>query len=211
MSFSSPGVTEMFHFTPSRFHWTMNSSSDNPVLPELGCPIRKSPDQRLLAALPGLIAASCVLLRLLAPRHSPYALSSLITKLPQLPPVRLAPSQVPLKNSANTVILLPYLLCVVVKEHPEPPLPRPLTLKELCSGKVKMLHSRSVLKDQIPAGIARQRDRKPNAFYVPVKEFFELLWSDFPLFKGDVNIAETCRVSTGYVNSIPGQMFRPLR
>jgi hypothetical protein len=30
-SFSSPGVTEMFHFTPSRFSWTMNSSRDNPA------------------------------------------------------------------------------------------------------------------------------------------------------------------------------------
>ena len=141
MSFSSPGVTEMFHFTPSRFHWTMNSSSDNPVLPELGCPIRTSPDQRLLAALPGLIAASCVLPRLLAPRHSPYALSSLITKLTSSHPFHRPASQPAsfqnaLKHSANTVILLPYLLCVVVKELPEPPPPRPLSLKKLRFGKV---------------------------------------------------------------------------
>jgi hypothetical protein len=60
LSFSSPAVTEMFHFTASRFSWTMNSSNDNPVLPELGCPIRKSPDQSLLAAPRGLsqLAAS---------------------------------------------------------------------------------------------------------------------------------------------------------
>ena len=136
----------------------MNSSSDNPVLPELGCPIRKSPDQRLLAAVPGLIAASCVLLRLLAPRHSPSALSSLITKLPQHPPARrdaspyLAagkkhhPGQALLKNSANTVILLPYLLCVVVKEHPEPHPPRPLTPRELASVKSSLLSQ--YFKDQ---------------------------------------------------------------
>ena len=141
MSFSSPGVTEMFHFTPSRFSWTMNSSRDNPVLPELGCPIRKSPDQRLLAALPGLIAASCVLLRLLAPRHSPSALSSLITKLTSTflkqRPRSHEPSHIPglLKHSANTVILLPYLLCVVVKEHPEPNRPKVFTPGTVRFGK----------------------------------------------------------------------------
>jgi hypothetical protein len=51
------------------------------VLPELGCPIRRSPDQSLLCGSPGLIAACYVLHRLLAPRHPPFALSSLITKI----------------------------------------------------------------------------------------------------------------------------------
>jgi hypothetical protein len=55
----------------------MNSAWDDPELPEPGCPIRKSPDQSLLSGSPKLIAASHVLHRLLAPRHSPYALSSL--------------------------------------------------------------------------------------------------------------------------------------
>src|SRR5436190_23107116 len=44
---------------------------------QLGFPIRKSPDQSLVANFPGLIAGSYVLLRLLVPRHSPCALSSL--------------------------------------------------------------------------------------------------------------------------------------
>ena len=43
----------------------------------MGCPIRKSPDQSSFAAPQRLIAAYRVLHRLLAPRHSPYALSSL--------------------------------------------------------------------------------------------------------------------------------------
>ena len=51
------------------------------MLPELGCPIRTSPDQRLLCGSPGLIATCYVLHRLLAPRHPPFALSSLITKI----------------------------------------------------------------------------------------------------------------------------------
>jgi hypothetical protein len=51
--------------------------ADDPVLTGPGCPIRKSPDQSLLSGSPKLIAASHALHRLLAPRHSPYALSSL--------------------------------------------------------------------------------------------------------------------------------------
>ena len=43
----------------------------------VGCPIRTSPDQNLLGGSPKLIAAYYVLLRLLVPRHSPCALSSL--------------------------------------------------------------------------------------------------------------------------------------
>ena len=51
--------------------------ADDPELPGSGCPIRKSPDQSLLSGSPKLIAASHALHRLLAPRHSPCALSSL--------------------------------------------------------------------------------------------------------------------------------------
>ncbi len=51
--------------------------ADDPELPGPGCPIRKSPDQSLLSGSPKLNAASHVLHRLLAPRHPPYALSSL--------------------------------------------------------------------------------------------------------------------------------------
>ena len=55
----------------------MYSVWDDPELPGPGCPIRKSPDQSLLSGSPKLNAASHVLHRLLAPRHPPYALSSL--------------------------------------------------------------------------------------------------------------------------------------
>ena len=57
----------------------MDSRHDDRALPRPGCPIRRSPDQHLLSGFPELIAASHVLHRLLAPRHSPCALSSLTT------------------------------------------------------------------------------------------------------------------------------------
>ena len=50
-------------------------------LTAVGSPIRKSPDHRVLARSPRLIAGSCVLHRLLLPRHPPCALSSLIHQL----------------------------------------------------------------------------------------------------------------------------------
>jgi hypothetical protein len=47
------------------------------ALPQAGCPIRRSPDQRLLAATRGLSQQRYVLHRPLVPRHPPCALSSL--------------------------------------------------------------------------------------------------------------------------------------
>src|ERR1700761_3047905 len=44
-----------------------------------GFPIRKPPDQSLVADSPGLIAGSYVLHRLLVPRHPPCALNNLAT------------------------------------------------------------------------------------------------------------------------------------
>ncbi len=44
-----------------------------------GFPIQKSPDQHLFSGSPKLIAAFHVFLRLLAPRHPPFALHSLAT------------------------------------------------------------------------------------------------------------------------------------
>ncbi len=49
---------------------------DEPLRPS-GFPIRKSPDQSLVADSPGLIAGSYVLHRLLVPRHPPCALTNL--------------------------------------------------------------------------------------------------------------------------------------
>src|SRR6185369_15471228 len=57
----------------------MNSPCDDTTLLVTGFPIRKSPGQRLLSTWPELFAASHVLHRLLAPRHPPCALNSLVT------------------------------------------------------------------------------------------------------------------------------------
>ena len=54
---------------------------DTILLRMMGFPIRKSPGQGLFGSYPRLIAAFHVLHRLLAPRHPPYALSSLTTLL----------------------------------------------------------------------------------------------------------------------------------
>src|SRR5947209_18565769 len=58
----------------------MYSGTRPSALPLVGFPIRKSRGQRLVSTSPGLIAAAHVLLRLLAPRHPPCALSLLIVK-----------------------------------------------------------------------------------------------------------------------------------
>src|ERR1700756_4625366 len=56
----------------------MYSRTGTTALPLVGFPIRRSRGQRLVSTSPGLIAAAHVLLRLLAPRHPPCALSFLI-------------------------------------------------------------------------------------------------------------------------------------
>jgi hypothetical protein len=58
----------------------MYSGRNTRALPRVGFPIRKSRDQRLVSTSPGLIAATHVLHRLLAPRHPPCALILLIEK-----------------------------------------------------------------------------------------------------------------------------------
>jgi hypothetical protein len=74
----------------------MNSVAVTAALPAVGCPIRKSPAQCLFSGSPELIAAGHVLRRLLAPRHPPYALSSLsinqVINLCNLENYRLLPS-----------------------------------------------------------------------------------------------------------------------
>src|SRR6266550_3866561 len=52
----------------------MYSTVDDAALPAPGFPIRRSAGQRLFSASPRLIAAVHALLRLLVPRHPPYAL-----------------------------------------------------------------------------------------------------------------------------------------
>src|SRR5256714_1394323 len=58
----------------------MYSGTGTTALPVVGFPIRRSRGQRSVSTSPGLIAAAHVLLRLLAPRHPPCALSLLIVK-----------------------------------------------------------------------------------------------------------------------------------
>src|SRR5215210_1904547 len=55
----------------------MYSAMNDAALPAPGFPIRRSAGQRLFSALPRLIAAVHVLLRLLVPRHPPCALTLL--------------------------------------------------------------------------------------------------------------------------------------
>ena len=55
----------------------MDSVTDIPELPGTGFPIRRSPAQCLFSGSPKLIAANHVLHRHPAPRHPPFALSSL--------------------------------------------------------------------------------------------------------------------------------------
>src|SRR5205814_9209725 len=55
----------------------MHSGGSDLLLHRLGFPIRKSPDQRLFASFPELIAGYHVLLRFSMPRHPPYTLKSL--------------------------------------------------------------------------------------------------------------------------------------
>ena len=66
----------MFQFPgfPSAHYWFMYGSA---ILHRAGFPIRKSAAVSLICSLPQLIAACHVLLRLLMPRHSLYALLSL--------------------------------------------------------------------------------------------------------------------------------------
>src|ERR1044072_4745651 len=58
----------------------MYSGMGTRALPRARFPIRTSRDQRLVSTYSGLFAAAHILLRLLAPRHPPCALSLLIVK-----------------------------------------------------------------------------------------------------------------------------------
>lgn len=69
----------------------MYSGRGNAGFPALGFPIRTSPAQRSVGNSPELFAATHVLLRLLAPRHPPHALSSLLTLISRKPASRRCP------------------------------------------------------------------------------------------------------------------------
>ena len=80
---SLPEGTEMFQFPSfaSRHYVFMTGY---PGITQDGFPIQRSPDLSLFSGSPKLIAAYHVFHRLLAPRHPPYALSSLTIKLLQV-------------------------------------------------------------------------------------------------------------------------------
>lgn len=89
--FRSPLLTEsLFDFYSCRYldvsvpyvcpHYTMNSCNDDQVLNLAGFPHSEICGSMAICASPQLIAACHVLHRLLVPRHSPYALSSLTSK-----------------------------------------------------------------------------------------------------------------------------------
>ena len=78
MSLSVPAGNEMFQF-PAFALLTLCVQVRVTRSLGLGFPIRTSPDQRLFADSPGLIAGCRVLRRLSMPRHPPCTLSSLTT------------------------------------------------------------------------------------------------------------------------------------
>jgi hypothetical protein len=71
--------------SPAYLPCPMYSGMGIRALPRMGFPIRRSRDHRLVSTSPGLIAATHVLHRLLAPRHPPCALVLLIEKNTSLP------------------------------------------------------------------------------------------------------------------------------
>ena len=78
--FSLPGGTEMVHFPPlpsPAYVFSRRYSG----MTRCGFPHSDTPGSKLVCSSPRLIAAYRVLHRLLAPRHSPYALSSLTTSV----------------------------------------------------------------------------------------------------------------------------------
>ena len=81
--FSLPAGTEMVHFPalpspPYGFRWRYDG------ITRRGLPHSEIPGSKVVCTSPRLIAAYCVLHRLLAPRHSPYALSSLTIGMQEL-------------------------------------------------------------------------------------------------------------------------------
>src|SRR5215510_14689858 len=76
---SLPAGTEMFHFPAFPPPALCVQAGAMGHYAHSGYPIRKSPDRRLVADSPGLIAGSYVLPRLLVPRHPPCALNNLAT------------------------------------------------------------------------------------------------------------------------------------
>ena len=85
-----------------------------------GFPHSDIPGSKPVCGFPGLIAAYRVLHRLLAPRHPPYALSSLTIKLTQHVPVRIrigTPQNIVTKGLASPRPVFCGVLCLAL--HPD--------------------------------------------------------------------------------------------
>ena len=80
-SLSLPPLTEMFHFSGYRSYGPMYSDRRKPDITPAGFPHSEIHGSKRACRSPWLIAACYVLHRLLSPRHSPCALSNLITNL----------------------------------------------------------------------------------------------------------------------------------
>ena len=85
--FSLPVGTEMFHFPtfPLSALYIQAEVTRSYCYAWRGFPIRRSSDQSSIISSPRLIADLYVLLRLQKPRHSPFALRNLMTKLHKEP------------------------------------------------------------------------------------------------------------------------------
>ncbi len=100
-----------------------------------GYPIRKPPDQSLVADSPRHIAGSHVLHRLLMPRHPPCALKNLNTqnnqkklqntKTPHTPPPR--PEERKCEVTESSRLRDARVHCTVLKQQPAPPATTPET------------------------------------------------------------------------------------
>ena len=84
---SLPVGTEMFHFPtfPLPALYIQAGVTRSSYNAWRGFPIRRSSDQSSIISSPRLIADLYVLLRLQMPRHSPFALRNLMTKLHKAP------------------------------------------------------------------------------------------------------------------------------
>jgi hypothetical protein len=80
---SLPVGTEMFHFPtfPLPALYIQAGVTGSHCCAQRGFPIRRSSDQSSIISSPRLIADLYVLLRLQMPRHPPFALRNLMTKL----------------------------------------------------------------------------------------------------------------------------------
>ena len=111
-----PPATEMFHFAglPRTDLWIQSAV---PWVYHGGLPHSEIPGSRLVCSSPRLIAAYHVLHRLLAPRHSPHALSSLTLSLITI----ILPSEKTSDCTSLSTQNKKPLICQRTTRNPSPP------------------------------------------------------------------------------------------